>query len=100
MLLYLVGAALSLGHVLLLSKANPGRELPWVGRPANTTRVDLAIYLVATVCVLRAASGGARSVGTGPAYLLALAALLVPVVVLTGLHNARVRRHSSSADRS
>lgn len=97
-MLLLATAALSAVAGLLVMRANPGRRLPWSGRvaPSWSYTADAdpwsakAARLTSLMLAIFTASHGDADVGDG-LWLWALAAVIVPLLVVYAVHNHRVR---------
>jgi hypothetical protein len=89
--LLILGGALSLTAMLLLSIDNPGARLPWWRWPPTTTWRHRGLVLAALACGLLGVVHLDDHIGDR-AWLRFIAVLLLPPLAVTGWHNTRLRR--------
>ncbi|NAZ83911.1 hypothetical protein GTR02_19040 [Kineococcus sp. R8] len=89
--LLVLAATASAAAGLVLARANPDARLPLWGGPPRRPRTYFVAYTATIVFMITAAQGLARAIGD-VAWLLAVVAALVPLLVVTTVHNRRLPR--------
>lgn len=94
-LLLVLTAVASLVAALLLSRANPGQRLPWIGWPARRPVAFWAAFVVLMVLGIGATPSLGRRGWGDSIWLWSLIAMLVPLLVVYTVHNRRLANSSA-----